>query len=100
LELPAVLQIARVSLRLEGALVVDTGTIQVEECQIPDARMQEHRLAVVGITQAKIFLVILPDAFNGDINILKIMDGEICLDGPHKGFIITMRMLFFTWCSL
>jgi hypothetical protein len=69
LEPPAVLQTARVSLRLQGALVVDTCTIQLEECQLPTARVQEHRLAVLGVTQVKNYLLISPDTFNGDIKI-------------------------------
>jgi hypothetical protein len=49
--------------------VVDTDTIQLEELQLPTARVQEHRLAVLGVTQVKNYLLILADTFIGDIKI-------------------------------
>ena len=80
--------------------MVDTGTIQLEECQLPAARVQEHRLGLLGVPQVKIYLVILPDTFYGDINIVIIKDAKIGLGGLTKFSLLTKRVLLRTRSSL
>jgi hypothetical protein len=93
LEPPAALQVARVSPRLWDVLVVEPCTIQLEECRVPIAIVQEHRSAVRGVIQMRIYLLILSDTSNGAISIGIILAAERGLDGSTKHSFLTKRVL-------
>jgi hypothetical protein len=93
LEAPAPLQVARASPRLWEFLAVETCTIQVQECRVPIATVQEHRLALLGVFQTKIYLLILSDNFKGAINLGLILAAERGLDGSTKHSFLTKRVL-------
>jgi hypothetical protein len=75
---------------------VDTVTIQLEECQLPAARVQEHRWAILRVTRVKTYLLLLTDLINGDINIRIVMDVESGLDGLTQFYLMAKGLLLRT----